>query len=218
MHPETAIPPQIQSKDIQSDDARKICSRICNKTYGMRMNKLLTALALGMAEIGFAMAAAASSDEAKAAYYATADQAAADYRDAHARCETLDATVQKVCIEEAKLAQTRAKGTAEAQYKNTPQARQKAATDIANAEYAVAKAKCESNEAGDKNVCIRRANALRMVAIAEAKAGKRIPQATTETLEQKHDALKKVDMEKCDGLTGSGKERCTANPNALNAN
>lgn len=134
------------------------------------MNKLLWGFMLGLAVIGYAVAAQAGSDEAKAVYYAAADKAAADYRDAHAQCETLIGNAQTICIEEAKLAQTRAKGTAEAEYKNTAEARLKASTDIANAEYAVAKAKCESMEGMEKNTCLRQANALKIVTIFEAKA------------------------------------------------
>ena len=134
------------------------------------MNKCMRGLIWGFAAAGFAAAPSAFSDEGKAAYYAAADKAAADYRDAHAACEALgEGNAQIVCIEEAKLAQTRTKGTAEAQYRNTAQARQKAATDIANAEYAVAKARCESTEDNDKSACVRYANALRSAAIATAK-------------------------------------------------
>ncbi len=134
------------------------------------MNRLLASLALGFSVIGFAAAAEGGANDAKAVYYAAADKAAADYRDAHARCETLHGNAQTVCIEEAKLAQTRAKGTAEAEYKNTREARLKASTDIANAEYAVAKAKCESMEGTEKNACLRHANALKIATIFEAKA------------------------------------------------
>jgi hyperosmotically inducible protein len=144
------------------------------------MNKLVTLLLSGIAATGFATIAAADSDQGKAAYYAAADQAAADFRDAHAKCDLLQGNEQLVCIEEAKLAQTRAKGTAEAHYRNTPQARQKASIDIANAEYGVAKARCEAKDGSDKEACIRLANALRSFAIAEAKSGRKIVAAGTD--------------------------------------
>lgn len=107
------------------------------------MNKLLTNLVLGFAAFGVIAVSPAASDDAKAAYYAAADKAAADYRDAHALCETLERNAQLICIEEAKLAQTRVKMNAEAQYRNTDQARQRASSAIANAEFAVAMARCE---------------------------------------------------------------------------
>jgi hypothetical protein len=134
------------------------------------MKRVASSLALIALSGGLLTAVAADNDAAKVAYYAAGDKAAADFRDAHAICDTMTGSAQTICIEEAKLAQTRAKGNAEAEYRKTPQARLKARTDIANAEYAVAKAKCESIGGGDKEACLREANALRAVAIAEAKA------------------------------------------------
>ena len=59
---------------------------------------------------------------------------------------------------------------AEAQYRNTDQARQRASGAIANAEFAVAMARCENKEGTDKNACIRQAQeALRAVAKAGQK-------------------------------------------------
>jgi hypothetical protein len=142
----------------------------CIKQAESIMNKRVMRLVLGIVAAGFASVSAADANQAKAAYYAAGDKAAADYRDAHAQCETLDAKMQTVCIEEAKLAQTRAKGMADVQYRNTAQARQKASIDIANAEYRVAEAKCQDQDGNEKNVCIRQANALRAVAIGNAKA------------------------------------------------
>lgn len=137
------------------------------------MNKLLLKLLLGFAATGFVSLLQAASNDAKAAYYAAADKAAADYRDAHAACEALDMSMQSVCIEEAKLVQTRAKMNAEAHYKNTAQARQQANMAIANAEFAVAKARCETTQDNERNVCIKQAEATRIAAIKSAKANQK---------------------------------------------
>jgi hyperosmotically inducible protein len=141
------------------------------------MKNQLTRSIFALAAFACATVSAADADQvkaaSKAAYYAAGDKAAADYMDAHAHCETLDASMQAVCIEEAKLTQTRAKGIAEVQYRNTAQARLKASIDVANAEYRVAEAKCQSHADNEKKFCIRQANALRSVAIANAKAGQK---------------------------------------------
>lgn len=144
------------------------------------MNKHLTHLAVGLAALMAVMASQAGTNEAKAAYYAAADKAAADYRDAHAACELLDASMQAVCIEEAKLAQTRAKGNAEAHYRNTAQARQKADIDIANAEFSVAKARCEFKEGSDRQACLRQAEITRAAMIGAAKVGHKTVTVATE--------------------------------------
>ena len=143
------------------------------------MNRLLKMLVPGFAAVALVAMPAVGADDAKAAFYAAADKAAADYRDAHAACETLEQNAQSVCIEEAKLAQIKVKMNAEAQYRNTPQIRQKARIDIANAEFAVAAARCENSEGNDKNSCIRHARALRAVAIAAAKDGEKTVAAGT---------------------------------------
>lgn len=144
------------------------------------MNKHLMHLALGLAAIGAVTASQAGETAAKAAYYAAADKAAADYRDAHAACETLDASLQAVCIEEAKLAQTRAKGNAEAHYRNTPQVRQKVNIDIANAEFSVARARCETRQGSDRLACMQQAEIARAAVIGAAKVGNKTVTAATE--------------------------------------
>lgn len=135
------------------------------------MKKRVMHAALAFVASGFVATAAADANQAKAAYYAAGDKAAAEYMSAHALCETLDAKIQPVCIEEAKLVQTRAKGMAELQYRNDAQTRQRVNINIATAEYRVAEARCQSRPASEKEVCIRQANALRSVAIANAKPG-----------------------------------------------
>jgi hyperosmotically inducible protein len=135
------------------------------------MKQRLMHAALAFVASGFMTIATADADQTKAAYYAAGDKAAADYMNAHALCETLDADTQPVCIEEAKLVQTRAKGMAELQYRNDARTRQKVNINIANAEYRVAEARCQSRPANEKEVCIRQANALRSVAVANAKSG-----------------------------------------------
>ncbi len=138
------------------------------------MNKRLMRWISGLAAAGLTALAAAypnqAKAESKAEYFAAGDAAAAEYMKAHAQCETLNTSLQSVCIEEAKLAQTRAKGTAEAKYRNTAQARQKARTDIVNAEYRVAEARCQSQDGNVKNVCIRQAKTVRVEALANVKA------------------------------------------------
>jgi hypothetical protein len=145
-----------------------------------------------MAMVGYFNVATATNQEAKDAYYAAADKAAADYRDARLKCDVLNGNAQDVCVEQAKAAQTRAKGEAEALYLNTRKARQKARTDIANADFAVAKAMCGSKTGKDKDACIKQANAVQEHALADAKADR------------------KVSLEKCEATDGASKDKCVA--------
>jgi hypothetical protein len=141
---------------------------------GATMRKLIASLALGSCLIGSAAISGAVSDDAKAIYEAAAEHAASEFRDAHVKCDALNGNAQDVCIAEAKARQTRAKGEAEAHYKNTAKARIKARTDLAHAEYVVAEVRCGSKAGKDKDICIKEAKATRTAAIAEAKVDKKV--------------------------------------------
>lgn len=143
------------------------------------MRELAAHLVLGTFLIGSTAISAAAPDDAKAAYEAAAENAASEYRNAHAKCDELNGNAQDVCIAQAKAAQTRAKGEAEAQYKNTAKARIKARTDLANAEYVVAEAKCGSKIGKDKDNCIKEAKAIKAAAIADAKLDRKMSEAHT---------------------------------------
>lgn len=174
------------------------------------MSKRWLMLMTGCVAIGYVPFSSAESAISKAEYYAIADKAAADFRDAHAVCDTLQGNAQTICVEEAKLAQTIAKGSAEARYKNTAQARTKASTDIANAQYAVAKARCEDKQDNDKDACLRYAVAAHAMALAQAKSGTVMAQVVTDSRDAKPDAAMMAALEKCNALTGISKESCVA--------
>ena len=76
-------------------------------------------------------AAMAATPEAKALYNNAKAAAAADYKVARARCDSITGNPKDVCVAEAKAARVRAEADATAQYKNTLRAYTKARKDIA---------------------------------------------------------------------------------------
>ena len=83
--------------------------------------------------------------------------------------------------------------------------------DIAEADYAIAKAKCDSAAGNEKDVCIKQAKAARVAATAEAKADKKTAEAKMDAKDDKLEANYKVELERCDALAGPTKEACVAN-------
>ena len=107
-----------------------------------------------------------------------------------------------------------AKANAEADYKNPDKARRDAKTDAAEADYDVAKAKCEAKTGNDKDVCIKEAKAIETKAKADAKANEKVAAAKEDAREDKMNADYKVALEKCDSLSGPAKDACVSDAKA----
>ncbi|HTD02186.1 hypothetical protein [Undibacterium sp.] len=174
------------------------------------MKKLITGLMFAVAAMGVCATSFAASSEAKATYKAEEDRADSDYKVAMAKCDALAGNAKDICVEEGKLARTRVKAEAKANYENTPKAHTKAMIDIADAEYAVAKEKCDDKAGNDKDVCIKEAKAIKKTSIANAKAGKKVVEARGDAAQTKNDANYDVAIEKCNGLAGPSKDACVA--------
>lgn len=174
------------------------------------MKKIFATILVATATLGFVTLAAAETREEKATYKATKDAAADEYRISRAKCKSLSGNPKNVCIEEAKAAEKRAKAEAEAMYKNTLKARIYARMAIADADYAVAKAKCGSQNGNAKDVCIKEAKAVRIAAQADAQADKKVTEARKDARDDKRKAEYKIAVERCDALAGAAKDTCIA--------
>jgi hypothetical protein len=164
------------------------------------------AVALCAAALAFAAGAQAAGD--KGAYAQAKSSAKAAYESQHKQCDALSGNAKDVCVLQAKAARTRAEETAEAAYKDTDRARQRAAKEIAEADYKVAKEKCDDLSGNPKDVCVQEAKAALAKAKADAKAVKETRSARKDAAEEKRDADYKVAKEKCDALSGDGKSAC----------
>lgn len=155
-------------------------------------------------------AAAVTKDE----YRASKDRIGAEYKAAKARCDALSGQPKNLCVAEAKAAEKRAKARAEADYENTPKAREKAVVADAEATYMVSKEQCATKSGNDKDVCVKAAKAAETKAKADAKATRQTTAARTDAKDTKREADYKVAREKCDPMSGAAKDKCVADAKA----
>ena len=110
-----------------------------------------------------------------ATYRNATQKAAADYRDAIAKCDTMSGNGKDVCVAEAKLARTQTEAKAMSKYSNSPASREKARTSLAEAEFTLAKARCDGKSGAEKDDCMNNAKSVHTAALADAKAGRSSP-------------------------------------------
>ena len=190
------------------------------------MSKLMISL-LAAAGIAFAGAAGAANDKtmSRDAYKAEKDKIEAQYKAEKDKCSGLSGNAKDVCQAEAKGHEKIAKADLEAQYKNTDRARYEAREAKAEADYDVAKEKCDDLKGNDKDVCVKEAKATYTKSKADAKVARVAQEDTVKTsnktadakrdaAEDKRDADYKVAKEKCDALSGGAKDKCMADAKA----
>jgi osmotically-inducible protein OsmY len=134
------------------------------------MKTLIAALLATAAGASFAAAPTAALNHDPATYRNATQKAAADYKEAIAKCNGMSGNDKDVCTAEAKVARTRTESDALSKYANTAASREKARTNLAEAEYALAKARCGAKSGADKDDCMNNAKSVHTAALADAKA------------------------------------------------
>ena len=119
-----------------------------------KRNKIM----LSLSAVFLGSAIGMSAFAADPAYSAAKDQAEANYDAAKAHCETMTGNDKDVCIKEAKASKASAKADATTAHK-TKEANKDAREDKMEAEYKVAKEKCDSMTGAQKDACQERAKA-----------------------------------------------------------
>jgi osmotically-inducible protein OsmY len=133
------------------------------------MNKLLLFVLATAASASFA----ATPNDDKVAYKAATSQADSAYKTAKAACDAQSGNGKDVCIEQAKVARANSEANATWQYKNDKKSVEKAQTNVADANYDLAKAQCSPLTGADKDSCLTGAKAMHTAAVNDAKAGKK---------------------------------------------
>ncbi len=179
----------------------------------MKTTFIATLLATAVSS-SFAAAPTAALNHDPATYHNVTQKAAADYKMAAAKCTGMAGNAKSICMEEAKAARAHAEADAIAQYNNTPVGRTKSRTAVADADYALAKAKCGDMSGADKDSCLANAGATHTAAVVDAKADRAIaatgatdtisPVTTTGT----RDATKAAAVDKCAQIAGQPKTGC----------
>jgi hypothetical protein len=168
---------------------------------------LKTALALAsMLAFSATHAAGMSKEEHKAAE----DRIEAEYKSAKAACDGMKDNAKDICNAEAKAKQKVAKAELDAQSSGKPADRTKVAMTRAEANYEIAKEKCDDLKGNDKDVCMKQAKATETKAKADAKAAKETSEARKDASEDKRDADYKAARERCDSMSGDAKDTCVA--------
>src|SRR6476661_6482192 len=136
------------------------------------MSRLMISL-MAAAGIAFAGAShAADKTMSRDAYKADKDKIEAQYKSDKGHCSSMSGNAKDICQAEAKGKEKVAKAELEANYKNTDKARNDARVAQADANYDVAKEKCDDLTGNQKDVCVKEAKAAHTKAKADAKVAK----------------------------------------------
>jgi len=193
------------------------------------MNKIqINAIALAVT-LAFS-AGAMAEGMSKADFKASQDKVAAEYKTAKAGCSSLAGNAKDVCAVEAKGKEKVAMAELEAAYKPTVKNHYEVRIAKADADYALAREKCDDQAGNAKDVCVKEAKAAETAAKADAKvqmktsdanatakekssearidADKKTADARKDAAVDKGDAQYAVAKEKCDSYSGVAKDAC----------
>lgn len=172
----------------------------------------------------------------KTDYNSSREKIAADYKSAKAACDSMSGNPKDICIAEGKAKEKIAKAELEANYKPTLKTRYQANVAKAEADYAVAKERCDDLAGNAKDVCVKEAKAAMTTAKADAKAQMKTSDANATAKEKSAEARSKANTqatdarkdatadkrdaeyatakEKCDVYSGDAKDSCVAQAKA----
>lgn len=173
------------------------------------------AFAIGIAVSGNAMAESMSKDQYKLAK----KNIAKEYKVADKACDSLSGNAGDICEAQAKGAKNIAKAELEDKYKPTIKTRYDARAAKANADFSVAKQKCDDKDGNVEDVCEKEAKAANVQEIAAAEAQLKTSKADAVAIEKSSDARQDAEAEmrnanfelakqKCEALDGKAEELC----------
>ena len=134
------------------------------------MKTLIATLLATAAGASFAAAPTAALNHDPQTYRNLTQKAESEYRTAAAKCDAKSGNDKDICMAEARLVRTRTEADALSKYNNTAAGRARARTNLADAEYDLAKAKCDAKSGADKDSCMDNAKSVHTAALADAKA------------------------------------------------
>jgi hypothetical protein len=133
-------------------------------------------------------------------------------------CASQAGNAKDICVDEAKGKEKVALAELEYNYSGKYKDQVKVLVVKAKAAYEVAKQTCDGKAGNERDVCIKEAKAAETKALADAKMGKQIHDATLEANEDKRSADLKVAVEKCYALAGDAKDSCIAAAQSMYGN
>lgn len=199
------------------------------------MNKLkinAIAIAIGLAFGTGAFAQTMSKDEYKSAR----DNIAVQYKASGMACESLSGNAKDICKAEASGREKVARADLDASNKPSADTRYKLRVTHAEADYMVAKEKCDDAAGNVKDVCLKEAKSASVAAKADAKANMKTANANRQAAEtsakardtaaeqgadarrdaasDKRKAEFSVAKEKCEAFAGDAKSNCLSDAKA----
>jgi hypothetical protein len=191
-----------------------------------RMSHTLMAL-FAVAGIGYAGIATATGAPISADKF-SAEKSRIDmtYKSELESCKPMSGNSKDLCEVSAKGHRDVALAENDAAYKPSVKARYDARLARADADFKLAKEKCDDFAGNAKDVCVKQAQAAEVKAKADAKvdrvaadsnqtASKQVAEAKQDAREDKLSADYKVAIEKCDALAADAKARCVADAKGL---
>lgn len=180
---------------------------LAKRHEGTTVNTLnIHAIALAVS-LAFSTAATAQS-VSKDDYKAGKDKIAAEYKLAKASCDSLSGNPNDICMAGAKGNEKVALAELEAGYKPTSETRYQARVARAEADYEVAKERCDDRAGNTKDVCMKEAKSVETAAKADAKAQMKTSDANATASEKSADARKDATTAKLDAQYAAAKEKC----------
>lgn len=173
--------------------------------------KLQSALQSSMIIAAMMVAAAAqSATMSKADHNAAKTRISAQYKTDKAACADLKKNAKDVCQVESKGKQNIALAELQHGYSGKPADRMKMLKVRAQADYALAKEKCDDLEGNAKDVCVKEAKAVETKALVNAKSAQEVVEIKKDAAQEKRDADYAVAAQKCDAMAGDAKNSCIA--------
>lgn len=173
-----------------------------------RHNALYGAVLAGIMAIGIGSAAQAAMSEAQ--YDAAVKAADARLKTDKEKCSTLSGNAEDVCKAQAEAEHTRLTEQAKAEMKGTSKARLDAAEEVAEANYKVAKERCDDFSGDPKDICLKEAKATyekQKADITVLEKGN-TADARKDAMKTKTEADYEVAKAKCDQFSGDTKDAC----------
>jgi len=129
-----------------------------------------TVAAFSLALSAAAMADTQADAQSKAEYKADKNSIQAEYKSAKAVCDQFKSNAKDICVAEAKGKEDVALSELEARYHPSPKANYNVLIAKAQADYSVAKQRCDDMSGNAKDVCVKEAKAALSAAKADAQA------------------------------------------------
>lgn len=144
------------------------------------------------------------------------DRIAADYKAAKSACGSLSGNAKDICKVEAKGKEKVARAELQAQYEPSVNHHYDVREAKAEADYALAKEKCDDLADNTKDVCVKEAKAALVTAKADAKLQMKTTDANAKASEKSTEARAKANSEKSEASNEAAKDKLEADYKVAN--